>query len=332
LKIAVTGATGFVGSHLIDRLVADGHEPIALARRSSDIRVLSSKNIQVVMGDVTDPEAVKRVVSECSVVINLARAKAHGQRPQHEVTSVNVDGARNVAREAGRVGADLIHASSTAVYGSRIVDIPVNETSPLNPDSMYANSKLDGESAVTAENDTAIILRISAVLGPRCMSWLELFRSARNGTLRIVGDGSNVHHPVDVADVVDAIMLCIKRPGSTGIFNIAGPAPISMRDMVSLMQKATGSEQSLPSTPAALVNVYSAVGQLASKVGVRLPRMESVLFLNGNRSFDISRAARDLGYHPRIQPAQAIERTATWYKSQGMLQDRSGSTSVRHAT
>ena len=319
MRIAITGATGFVGSHLIDRLVADGHEPVALARPASDIRFLSSKGIAIVAGDVTDPGAVKRVLSECSVVINLARAKPHGQRPGHQVTSVNVDGARIVAREAARAGADMIHASSTAVYGSRIPGIPASEDSPVNPDSIYAKSKLDGERAVSAESSGARILRISAVLGPRCMSWLGLFRSASEGTLRIVGDGSNVHHPVDVEDVVNAIMLCIAHPGSAGVYNVSGPSPLSMREMASLMAKASGVDSHPRVTPVALVSVYSAAGQLAAKIGVALPRMDSVLFLNGNRSFDISRARRELGYEPGIQPAQAIQRTALWYISQGLI-------------
>jgi nucleoside-diphosphate-sugar epimerase len=319
LKIAVTGATGFVGSHLIDRLIAEGHDAVALARPTSDIRALSSRGISIVTGDVTDVEAVKRVVSECEVVINLARSKAHGKRPRHEVKAVNVDGARNVAREAARTGAELIHASSTAVYGSRIPNIPVGENSPVNPDSVYAKSKLEGETTVTAEFSKAKILRISAVLGPRCMSWLGLFRSARDGTLRTVGDASNVHHPVDVSDVVDAILLCIAHPQSAGVYNVAGPAPLSMREMVMLMARASGVEPRPRVTPAALVSAYSAAGLFASRIGVALPRMESVLFLNGNRSFDLSRARTELRYEPRIQPAQAIGRTASWYRSRGLL-------------
>ena len=321
MKIAVTGATGFVGSHLIDRLLAEGHEPVALARPTSDIRALSSKRVPVVAGDVADSEAVRRLVNECDAVINLARAKAHGRSPPHEVTSVNVDGAQNVAREAASAGAEVIHASSTAVYGSRIAVLPVSENSPVNPDSIYAKSKLDGEFAVNAENRKAKILRISAVLGPRCTSWLGLFRSARDGTLRTVGDGSNVHHPVDVEDVIDAILLCIARPRSAGVYNIAGPASLSMREMVSLMAEASGAEPRPRVTPAALVSAYSTAGQLAAKIGVTLPRMDSVLFLNGHRSFDISRARSELGYNPRIQPPQAIQRTAAWYKSQGLLKD-----------
>ena len=319
MKIAVTGATGFVGSHLIDRLVAEGHDAIALARATSDTRALSSRGISIVTGDVTDVEAVKRVVGGCDAVISLARAKLHGKRPGREVASVNIEGARNVAREATRAGARVIHASSTAVYGSRIANIPVSENSHVNPDSIYAMSKLEGEGAVTAECSKAKILRISAVLGPRCMSWLGLFRSARDGTLRTVGDASNVHHPVDVGDVVEAVMLCIAHPDSAGAYNIAGPASLSMREMVTLMARASGVEPRPRATPAVLVNAYMVAGMFASTIGLTLPRLESVLFLNGNRSFDLSRARTELRYQPRIQPAQAIERTASWYKSEGLL-------------
>jgi nucleoside-diphosphate-sugar epimerase len=252
-------------------------------------------------------------------VVNLARAKAHGSRPLHLVTSVNVNGARIVAHEAATAGARLIHASSTAVYGSRLSNIPANESAPLHPDSAYARSKIDGEEAVAAELASPVILRISAILGPRCLSWLPLFHSIRNGTFPIVGDGRNVHHPVDVDDVVSGIMLCIERADSAGTFNIAGPEPLTMREMVRLMARAAGSNGRVRKIPRAIATAYSVTATLMNKIGMRLPRSESVLFLNGHRSFDISRAGSVLGFHPDIQPPQAIERTAAWYRSQGLL-------------
>ena len=319
MRIAVSGATGFVGSHLIDRLVTNGHEPAVLVRRSADAAPFSSRDIRVVAGDVTDAASVRNVVAGSDVVVNLARAKAHTSHPPAVVTSVNVNGARIVAREAARAGARLIHASSTAVYGSRISSIPASESAPLRPDTAYAASKVEGENAVMTECSNAVVLRISGILGPRCLSWLSLFRSARDGTLPIVGDGSNVHHPVDVDDVVNAIMLCIEQRDSTGTFNIAGPASLTVCEMVRLMARATGSERSPRKVPRAIVTGYSVAGRLMARVGVALPRTESVLFLNGNRSFDLSRARSSIGFRPDIQPPQAIERTASWYKSEGLI-------------
>lgn len=319
MRIAVTGATGFIGSLLVERLLSDGHRPVVLARKKSDTNSFHNRGVTVITGDVADIDSVSRTVDGCDTVINLARAKAHGAVTRHEVTAVNIDGARNVARSAARAGANLIHASSTAVYGSRISQMPAREDSPLYPDSAYARSKLEGESAVKGELASTTILRISAVLGPRCKSLLSLFRSARDGTLRIVGDGSNVHHPVDVEDVVNAVALCMSARGTGATYNIAGPQSVSMREMVRLMAETAGSTRNPPTISEAIVSVYGKAGALAEKIGFNLPRMESVLFLNGNRSFDISRARNDLGFNPLHDPASAIARTGEWYKSEGML-------------
>ena len=138
MKILVTGATGFIGSHLIERLIEGGHSVTALIRPTSDSNSFISRGIQTVAGDVADPETVSIAVNEADAVVNLARAKAHGRRPHSALTSVNVEGARNVARAAQRAGAKLVHASSTAVYGSRLENLNADETASLKPDSIYA--------------------------------------------------------------------------------------------------------------------------------------------------------------------------------------------------
>jgi dihydroflavonol-4-reductase len=322
LKVAVTGASGFIGSHLIDRLLTERHQVTALVRNPAVGRVLAQRGVVVIVGDVSDNDAVHKALNRAEVVFNLARAKAHGTRPRADVTAVNVIGARNVARTATRYNARMIHASSTAIYGSRIASLPATEDAPPNPDSMYAGSKLEGEEAVRSECNRATVLRISAVLGARCHSWLPLFRSAASGTLRLAGDGTNLHHPVDVEDVVDAMMLCSVAPSTSGrTYNVAGPTPVEIRRLVELMSSASGftKRQSRP-VPRAVADLYIALGKLAeSTFGVRLPRVESALFLTGNRSFDISRVEREVGFTPRIDIEIAVKRTAAFYRGEGKL-------------
>ena len=89
-KIAVTGASGFIGSHLVDRLLADGHTVVALSRLESQSTVLEDRGVQVIRGEVTDPDAVERAVADCRVVFHLARAKAHNGLPIRAVDAVNV--------------------------------------------------------------------------------------------------------------------------------------------------------------------------------------------------------------------------------------------------
>ncbi|HEX6574998.1 MAG TPA: NAD(P)-dependent oxidoreductase [Gemmatimonadaceae bacterium] len=320
MKIAVVGASGFIGRHLVDRLLSEGHEIAALLRSESAARAFREKKIKAIPGNVADKDAIEHTIDGSDVVVNLARAKAHGAAPRREVDTVNIEGARLVARAAMKAGARLIHASSTAVYGSRLGELPASEHTPPATDSIYALSKLHGEAAVRSEHSRAIILRISAVLGPRADSWLSLFRSARNGTLRSVGDGSNLHHPVDVEDVVNAIGLAIGCSSNAArIYNVAGPAPITMRQLAELMGNRDR-QQRFRSAPPLAAQMWIAGGRALEKVGIHLPKFESVLFLNGNRAFDLSLARRELAFEPRIDIAASVARTARYFESNGLLQ------------
>ena len=148
-RIAVTGASGFIGSHLVDRLLADGHTVVALLRLKSQSSVLEERGVQVIRGDVTDPAAVERTVADCHVVFHLARAKAHTGLPIRVVDSVNVGGAGTVTEVASRVGvARLVLGSSVQVYGARPRMQPLTET------RRYASSRRMGDRKVRAEQET----------------------------------------------------------------------------------------------------------------------------------------------------------------------------------
>jgi nucleoside-diphosphate-sugar epimerase len=321
MKVALTGATGFIGSHLIERLLADNHDIVALVRNDRDIQPLQAKGIKTARGAVENFEAAQRALDGADVVFNLARAKAHGVRPDSHVNATNVIGAANVARAASRAGARLVHAGSTAIYGTRVASHRAAEESLPVPDSIYARSKLEGERAVLSECPQATVLRISAVLGPRCHSWLPLFRSASNGTLRLIGDGQNLHHPVDVSDVVDALVLSSAEDAARGrSYNVAGPQPLAIRALSDLMSNAVGSTVARPApVPKIIADSYLKLGAIAGSIGIRLPKLESVMFISGDRSFDISRARRELGFNPSISIESAVERTADYYRREGLL-------------
>jgi nucleoside-diphosphate-sugar epimerase len=319
LKVTVTGATGFIGSHLIDRLLSRDNEVTALVRNDRSAQPLRDRKVSVVMGSIEDSDTVHRAIAGSDVVFNLARAKSHGSRPMSEVTATNVAGARNVARAAKTAGAHFIHASSTAIYGSSPQKLPADEDSPHRPDSAYARSKLEGERAVRDECPNATITRISAVLGPGCHNWLPLFRSAASGTLRLVGDGRNLHHPVDVADVVEALMLCATTESARRrTFNIAGPDTVTIARLVELMSSAFGTGKTQPRPlPQIASRAYLATGKACDAIfGFRIPRIESVMFLTAHREFDISRARREIGFNPAISVDDAVRRTSEFYKSE----------------
>lgn len=335
MRVTLTGATGFIGGHLLDRLLADGHHVTAVVRNPPDIPLLKARGVTAVRGDVGDSPSLERAMMGSEVAFHLARAKAHGSRPR-EVFEVNVDGTRNVARAAVKAGvARLVHCSSFAVYGSRTG--LVDENSPLRPDSEYGRSKVRGESVLTKEcagRVAPVIARITAVLGPRCMSWLPLFRSAASGRLRLVGDGSNMHHPADVSDIVDGLVRCAFVPGAAGnTYNLASAEPVSIAELRSIMAEAANDMRSSSDGAAmkgvgrqprpysrVVLDLYYHLGRASDKLlGLRPPLFESVVFLTGDRVLDITRARRELGYDPKFGVREAARRTAEWYRREGAL-------------
>jgi dihydroflavonol-4-reductase len=324
LKVLVTGATGFIGSLLVDRLLERGDDVTAFARPSADTSGLTQKGVRVIAGDVRNEREVERAVQGSEIVYHLARAKAHGARPMSEVRAVNIDGTSNVARAAMKAGtARIVYASSVAVYGSRTGQIAVAEDSVLEPESPYARSKAESEARLREHADVPVIVaRITSVLGPGCRSWLPIFRSIAARRLRLVGSGNTRHHPADVSDIADGLILCGTVPRAVGnVYNLAGPEPITVGDMMRAIASELHVRSELPhSVPAGPIELYLSLNRIADRVtGLKLPRVESVVFLTSDRVLDISRARNELGYAPRIGIRAAITRTAEWGRNEGLL-------------
>jgi nucleoside-diphosphate-sugar epimerase len=323
LKVLVTGATGFIGTHLVDRLIQQGDDVTAFARPTADVSSLERRGVRVITGDVRNERDVESAVNGSGIVYHLARAKSHGARAMSEVKAVNVDGTSNVARAATQAGVErIVHASSAAVYGSRPKRIPVSEDDPLNPDSPYARSKAEAEATLREHACVPfVIARITAVLGPNCRSWLPIFKSVAAGRLRLVGNGANQHHPADVSDIVDGLILCGTTGGSGKAYNLAGPESVTVAELRQAIASELHSGVTSPrSVPAAPIALYLWMDRITERLaGVKLPRVESIVFLTSDRVLDLSRATAELGYKPRIGVSKAITRTAEWGKSKGLL-------------
>ena len=326
MRIAVTGASGFIGSHLVDRLLADGHNVVALLRLESQSTALEARGLTVVRGDVTDPAAVERTVAGCHVVFHLARAKAHIGLPIRVVDSVNVGGARTVTEVASRVGvARLVLASSISVYGARPRMHPVTEDAPIHPDSAYGRSKVRAEQETGAHAGSALsvaIARITAVIGPRCLSWLPLIRSVYNRRLRLIGRGDNWHHPADVSDIVDGLVRCGTAPVlGHAVYNLAGPEPVRAIELVRIIAGELGVRGWQPRpVPALPMHLYLRLNSFTDvNWSVALPRAAGASFLGSDRMFDLSRARQDLSYAPTVGVRDAVRRMVAWYREQGLL-------------
>jgi len=325
-RIAVTGASGFIGAQLVDRLLADGHTVVALLRHESQSTGLEERGVEVIRGDVTDPAAVTRTVADCGVVFHLARARAHSGLPIRVVESVNVGGAGIVAGAASRAGAArLVLGSSLAVHGQRPRMQPLTEDAPIHSESAYARSKWRAEQEARSRAGSTmslVIARITTVFGPGCTSWLSFIRSIAKGRLRLIGRGDNWHHPADVSDIVDGLVRCGTAPAlAHSVYNLGGPEAVRIAELVRIIASELGVRGPQPRpVPALPIRLYLRLNAFTDvNWSLALPRAGSAAFLTSDRVFDLSRARHDLGYAPSVGVRDAVRRTVAWYRQRGLI-------------
>lgn len=195
MRIAITGGTGFVGSHLIERAVATGHQVRALARREQSARA----SVTWVPGALDRPDALARLVEGCDAVVHVAGI-INGDAQAFRLG--NVVGTENMLDAASRAGISrFIHTSSLAAREPQL--------------STYGWSKAESEEPVMAAGGEWTIIRPPAVYGPRDREMLELFRIARRGRIVPLPPGGRLSI-IHADDLCDLILACLDRPESHG--------------------------------------------------------------------------------------------------------------------
>jgi nucleoside-diphosphate-sugar epimerase len=326
MKVLVTGATGFVGSHLTETLVGAGYELRVLARPTSDMSVFKNLDVEIVQGDITDAAAVERAVSGCRHVYHLAAKTSHTRVSQNQYYLVNVKGTDIVARAAVKANVDrLIYCSSGGVYGT-ITSPPVDEKTKPNPNSLYSESKLLGEDVALDYQKKhglpIVIARITSVFGPRSVTnWLGLVKAINTKGFRIIGTGDNHFHVGYISDIVDGIRRCGEVQGIEGeCYLIAGKEPVKVKQLVAMIAHELGISDPHARLPAGPFRVFSSLSEaMFRRFGVEVPPGQRYrLFLTDN-VFDISKAQKELGYYPRVSTREGIQQMVKWYREQGYL-------------
>jgi len=323
MDVLITGATGFIGRHLVERLLLEGNCVKALVRPETDATWLDAHGVEVVRGDVRDAHAVERVAENCQLIYHLAARTSHGNPSGKDTYPVNVEGTVNVARAALQAGVSrLVLASTTGVYGP-IKNRAIDERTPVKPYSAYTKSKVQAERLVLSHHARhglpVVIARITSVFGPGYKSWLGLFQAIAAGRFRLFGSGNNYRHPGEVSDIVEGLFLCGTVKGIEGrTYILAGDKPLLLRDMIQLIQGELGApalRRAFPATPLRLYELFNKAFRACG--GGQLPRFDRVRFFLTDQIFDQSCARGELGYTPKVSPKEAIHRTAEWYREQG---------------
>lgn len=323
-SVFVTGATGFLGHHLIPLLRQAGFHVRALARKNSDTSFLAAHNVETVCGDVQDRDSLGGLMRGCKYVIHAA-AFFRFWGDENYFERVNVQGTANVLEAAARNQIErFIHISTVAVIGVPNGTL-IDESYPCAPLDPYQKSKLYAEKMVKMYSEGSmlptIILRPGAFYGPWShYAWNRLFfEDPMRGLLIKVHGGKRLTFPVYVPDVARSILLALQRGASGEIYNVSGE-PITHNDANRIISRLAG-------IPAFRFNIPSQVmlmfAQYQTRRANRLGKepyyptnLAKYVFYDWNVS---SRKAREqLGFVPTPFEDGARE-TVKWYREIGML-------------
>lgn len=327
MRVLVTGGTGFAGYHLCRRLAGEGHGVVALARQPAAAEDLKKAGVQIVTGDLTDPESLKRALDGVETVYHLAAVFRRGDLTAAAMHRINAQGTGNMLEAARRAGSvrRFVHCSTVGVHGDTGRQ-PADEEAPLRPGDAYQRSKLEGELAARAYHQDGhlkvVIFRPGGIYGPRDMRFLKLFRSIQRGRFVMLGSGDVLYQMIYIDDLVDGILLCGTReeaPGRTYI--LTGEHPVTLNHLVGVIARAL--EVPVPAGHWPVTPVYLAgwlCELLCRPLGLDPPlHRRRVDFFRKSRAFRITRAKEELDFRPRTDLVTGIQRTVAWYRKEGYL-------------
>jgi 2-alkyl-3-oxoalkanoate reductase len=305
----VTGATGFVGSHVIDALL-DRDEPVrGLIRDAKKAQGLRDRGIEVIVGDLRDVSVMRRAVAGVDVVHHCGAAV--GPYSKQEIYSTNLDGVRTLldaVREAGR--GRIVLLSSVNVLGTRDLDPATEETACQYSSDPAADVKIEAEKLAMdyhrRHSLDVTILRPGFIYGPRDPHNLpKLISALQRGKFRFIGSRDNVVPVVHVEDVAQAMLLAAHAPAARGqIYQISDGSRTTIGQFVDQLAELLDCpkpEKVLPRfVPALACTVFDWLQRLKLRKKPGPVTRASLRFVGTSRYIDIRRAREELGYTPQI--------------------------------
>ena len=328
MRVLVTGASGFLGSHIAEQLARQGHSVVALVRRTSSTRFLSSlPGLELATGAVEDAASVRAAMQHVDAVVHSAGlVKA---RTDAEFFDVNVEGTRTLLDAAKSVAPRLrrfVFVSSLAVAGPSHDGRPVARDAAPRPVTCYGRSKLAAERLVIEAKDElpVVVIRPPMIYGPRDNESFAFFQSVSRRFLPYLGDGRNTLSIIYAADAADACIRAIDAdvPSGQTYFVDDGEVYVWL-DMLAELERAIGKRAlvrfGLPFPVirgAALVS--EGMGRLTGKP-VMLTRDKLNELAAPHWVCDSTDTRRDLGWAPRVKWAEGARLAAAWYRDHGWL-------------
>jgi nucleoside-diphosphate-sugar epimerase len=325
-KVLVTGANGFVGSHICEALLDAGFDVRALVRKTSDLANIKGLPIQFAYGDLNDTASLPSAVDGVDVVINNA-GLTKAIHPD-EFERVNAVGTGNILKSIAEHNPGLrcfVQISSTAACGPAPSATPINEDHPLNPLTAYGRSKLKSERIAVSYKDKfpVVVLRPSAVYGPRDKEMLSFFKTVKFGIKPTFGRGESYINFTYVKDLALAVAKTAKAEHiSSGIYFVLERKAYTYSEAGGIISSILGRKAIGISIPSSILSLAGKI----TEVIARLQKKPSIFTADKAREitqkfwlFDSSKIERELGFTAPTDFKSGVIETIAWYKKEGWL-------------
>jgi nucleoside-diphosphate-sugar epimerase len=324
----VTGATGQVGSHIVEQLVAEGWSVRGLARSDASATAVTQLGATPVRGDIFDRDSLIGAARGADVIFHTAAAITE-RGGWESYRRANVDGTSAMIDAAAASGARLLQLSSVAVYGSaaRYGQAKTHEDVPfgqLGERSHYARSKRESEQLVMdahrAGRIWATAVRPDVIYGPRDRQFVpRIAKALRFGVMPVIGSGLSTLAVVHAANVAQGAILAATNDAAGGrAYNLANDYDVSFRDFYRLAGEGLGKKTRFIPVPlwtAKLgLRAFRAVDRLFLGGTLAVATEGSLSFMTRDNPFTSERAKRELGWKPRVRPEAGVPEAFHWWR------------------
>ncbi|UCE43033.1 MAG: NAD-dependent epimerase/dehydratase family protein [Candidatus Aminicenantes bacterium] len=322
MKAFITGASGFIGTHLVEELLRQKWQVRVLLHKRS---LPDQERIQVFRGDISNSLPLKDMLRGTDVLFHLAAALGASQISKNEFIQINAQGTKNILEAAQEADVKrIIHFGSGGVLGSVKENKAVGEDYPVHPIDVYDRTKLEGERAALSfakKGMNVVVVRPGWAYGPGDKRTFKLIKAVAKKRFILVTKGNTRLTPVYIQDLIDGVLLCAEKSKRGEIFHLAGPEVLTVKDTTNIIAEAVGVK--IPRFSLPLLPVKVAAWSLEKAFS--LFKREAPLsvgklgFFIHPKPLSSQKAMKELGYSPKTDFRGGMQNAISWYRDHGWL-------------
>jgi len=326
MKVLITGSNGFIGSHLVERLLNDGYQVRCLVRKTSDLRWINNLPVEMVFGDIAELSSLLSAVVDIDYVYHLSGVLRATN--ENEFLRVNQGGTKNLLEACRQRNPDLkrfIYVSTQAAAGPSLSGTPIKESDAPMPISAYGKSKQLAEQAVMEFQNVfpVTIVRPPIVYGPRDDDFLEAFKYIKLGIKPLIGRQQKFISIIHVADLVRGIQIAAEHPNADNqIFFISNKKSYSWIELEDLIAQVMDKKALKIVLPEFALDIAAFVSEKIARIFNKTAILNRDKANEMKQNFwlvDASQAEQRLGFVAAIPLESGLRETYNWYRLQGWL-------------